>query len=113
MKDRSCLLGARAARGAPKPATRGRASIVPHYLRLVIQDCAQERIMNLDLTVIGNEAELAKLVHEKADSGACGADHFRQGLLADMGRDRLWGTFLSEICKKQEKAREPLLAGIE
>jgi hypothetical protein len=69
--------------------------------------------MNLDLTVIGNKAELAKLVHEKADSGACGADHFRQGLLADMGRDRLRRAFLSEICQEKEKAREPLLAGIE
>src|ERR1700758_160424 len=105
MKDRSCLLGARAARGAPKPATRGLASVVPHYLRFVIQDCVQERIMNLNLAVIGNEAELAKLVHKKADTGARGSDHFCQGLLADMGRDRLRGTFLAEICQKQEKAR--------
>jgi hypothetical protein len=27
--------------------------------------------MNLDLSVVRNEAELAKLVHEKADTGAC------------------------------------------
>jgi hypothetical protein len=39
--------------------------------------------MNLDLSVIGNEAELAKLVHEKADTGACRADHLRQRFLAD------------------------------
>ena len=69
--------------------------------------------MNLDLPVIGNEAELAKLVHEKADAGACCTDHLRQRLLADMCRDRLWSAFLSEICQKKEEAREPLLAGIE
>jgi hypothetical protein len=61
--------------------------------------------MNLDLALIGDEAELAKLVHEKADTGAGCADHFRQGLLADMGRDRLRGAFFSEICQKQEEAR--------
>jgi len=42
------------------------ASLVPLYLRLVIQDRVKERIVNLDLPVIGNEAELAKFVHEKA-----------------------------------------------
>jgi hypothetical protein len=47
------------------------ASLVPLYLRLVVQDRAQERIMNLDLSVVRNEAELAKPVHEKADTGAC------------------------------------------
>src|ERR1700757_289845 len=40
--ERSILPVGRASRAAPKPATRGRASVVPHYLRLVIQDCAQE-----------------------------------------------------------------------
>ena len=69
--------------------------------------------MNLDLPVIGNEAELAKLVHEKTDAGACCTDHLRQRLLADMCCDGLWGAFLSEICQKKEQAREPLFAGIE
>jgi hypothetical protein len=69
--------------------------------------------MNLDLSVVRDEGELAKLVHEKADTGACGADHFCQRFLADMCRDGLRVTFLSEVCQKKEKAREPLLAGIE
>ena len=69
--------------------------------------------MNLDLAVIANEAKLAKLIHEEADSRACGADHFCQGLLAHVGRDRLRRAFLSEICQKKEKARKTLLAGIE
>ena len=43
--------------------------------------------MNFDLPVIGYEAELAKLVHEKADTGAGCPDHLRQGLLADLFHD--------------------------
>jgi len=78
-----------------------------------MQDGVQERIVNLDLSVVGDEAKLAKFVHEEADAGACGADHFCQRFLADMCRDGLRGTFLSEICQKKEKTREPLLAGIE
>src|SRR6266852_4803382 len=69
--------------------------------------------MNLDFSVIGNEAELSKLVHEKADTGAGCPDHLCQGLLAHLCRDGLWGAILSEICQQQEKAREPLLARIE
>jgi hypothetical protein len=60
--------------------------------------------MNLDLSVLRDEAELAKLVHEKADTGACGADHFCQRFLADMCRDGLRGTILSEICQKERRA---------
>src|ERR1700730_4679848 len=85
-------------RSDPWPAD---ASLVPLYLRLVIQDRVQERIMDLDLAVIGNEAELAKFVHEKADAGACCTDHLRQRLLADMCCDRLWGAVLSEIVPEE------------
>src|ERR1700748_581121 len=72
------------------PAT----SFVSLYLRLVIQDRVQERTMNLDLSVIGNEAELAKLVHEKADTGAGCPDHFCERLLADLRLDGLRGAVL-------------------
>src|SRR6266481_5474866 len=94
-------------------SARSVASFVSANLRLVIQDRVQERIMNLDFSVIGNEAELSKLVHEKADAGAGCPDHLCQGLLAHLCRDGLWGAILSEICQQQEKAREPLLARIE
>ena len=69
--------------------------------------------MNLDLAVIANEAELAKLVHEKADARTRGANHFCKSLLADVGHDGLWSAFFGKIRQKQEKAREPLLARIE
>jgi hypothetical protein len=99
--------------GMPRRSFRAAASFVYLYLGLVIQDRIQERTMNLDLAIIGDKAELAKLVHEKADTGAGRPDHLCQRLLADLRRDGLRGAILSEICHKQEKTREPLLAGIE
>jgi hypothetical protein len=52
--------------------------------------------VNLDLAVIGNVAEFAKLFHEKADPGAGCPDHLRKRLLADLHRDRLRGAVLAE-----------------
>jgi hypothetical protein len=69
--------------------------------------------MNLDRSVIGNEAKFAEFIHEKADPGACCADHFRQRFLTNMRRDGLWAAFLSEIGQEQEKAREPFLTRIK
>src|ERR1700756_1102442 len=100
-------------RSQPRRVETCRALLVPFYLRLVVQDCVQERIMDLDRSVVGDEAELAELVHEKTDTRACRADHFRQFFLGDVRRDGLWGPFLSKFCEEKEKAREPFLAGIE
>lgn len=36
-------------------------------LRLVVQHCAQQRSMHLDLSVVADETQLAELVHEKTD----------------------------------------------
>src|ERR1700745_641977 len=69
--------------------------------------------MNLDLAVVADEAELAKFVHEKADTGAGRPDHLCERLLADLRRDRLRGAILSKMAQKKKKTREPLLAGIE
>jgi hypothetical protein len=38
--------------------------------------------------VVVDVAEIAKPIEEEADTGSGGADHFRQGLLADLGDDR-------------------------
>ena len=48
--------------------------------------------MNLDLSVVADEAELAEFVHEMADTGSGDADHLRQYFLTDWLRD----TFLAE-----------------
>src|SRR6476660_10031812 len=40
--------------------------------------------MNLDLSVVADEAKLAEFVHEMADTGSGGADHLRQCFLTDV-----------------------------
>ncbi len=69
--------------------------------------------MNLDLSVVGDETEFAKLVHEKADTGAGRPDHLGERFLTNLRRDGLWGAIFSEIGQKQQKTREPSLTGIE
>ncbi len=65
------------------------------------------------MPVVADEAQLAKLVHEMADSGSSGADHLRQRFLTDMRIDRLRAAFLAEIREQQEQPRKPPFARIE
>ena len=62
-----------------------------------MQDCTQQRIVNLDVPVVIDEAQLTKLVHEKADAGSRGADHLRQCFLTYIRTDRLRAACLPEI----------------
>src|ERR1035438_6100253 len=45
--------------------------------QLIEEEHIEQRLMHLDAAVVGDEAELAKAIHEKADTGPCGADHLR------------------------------------
>ena len=65
--------------------------------RLIVQNHIEQRLVNLDAAVVFNEAELAKAVHEEADAGSGGADHFRQGLLSDLGDQCFRFTRLAEF----------------
>jgi hypothetical protein len=78
-----------------------------------MQDRAQQRSVDLDVTVVIDEAKFAKLVHEKADTGSGGADHLCQSFLTNPQTDRLRAAFLSEISQQQQQARKPPLARIE
>ena len=49
-----------------------------------MQNGTQKRIVDLDMSVVADEAQLAKLVHEVADAGSRGADHLGQRLLTDV-----------------------------
>src|SRR6266498_4152646 len=66
-------------------------------LRLIVQDDAQQRAVDDHIAVVLDEAQLPKLVHEKADPRPRGADQVRQRLLADFRNDRLRPPFLAEI----------------
>src|ERR1700731_2844779 len=69
--------------------------------------------MNFDFSVVFDEAQFAKFVHEKAHARSGRADHLRQCPLAKRPGDRLWRAFLAEICKEEEKAGGAPFAGIE
>jgi hypothetical protein len=50
----------------------------------VVQNDVEQRLVNPDATVIFNKAELAKAIHEEADAGPGGSDHFCQSFLRDL-----------------------------
>ena len=64
-----------------------------------MQNRTQQRIVYLDMPVIADEAQLAKLVHEIADAGSCGPDHLSQCFLTNVRGDRLRAAFLAEVRK--------------
>src|SRR6185437_3447392 len=82
-------------------------------LRFFIQDRVQQRTMHLDLSVVADKSQLAKLVQEKARPGSSRSDHLRQGCLIDRSIDWRWLSTFSEIGQQKKKAREPFLARIE
>ena len=43
--------------------------IIPLYLGLFMQNGAQQRIMNLYLSIVADESKFAEFVHEGADAG--------------------------------------------
>jgi hypothetical protein len=54
------------------------------------------------MPVVADESKLAKFIHEEADAGSGGTDHFRQHFLADVWRDRRRaGFFLLNFAQKE------------
>jgi hypothetical protein len=49
------------------------------FRELIVQDDVEQRLVNADATVVFDEAEFAKAIHEEADPGAGGADHVGEG----------------------------------
>jgi hydroxyethylthiazole kinase-like uncharacterized protein yjeF len=83
------------------------------YLWSIVENGVQKRVVDLDLAVVTDEAELTEFVHEVAHAGSGGADHLRQCFLADLDLDRLQAAFLAEIRQQQQKPCQPLFARIE
>ena len=80
---------------------------------LLVQDNTQEGIVDVDLAVVLDEAQLPELVHEKIDPWACRADHLRQHFLRYFGKDLLRLARRAIAREKEESARQPLLAGVK
>ena len=48
----------------------------------------EQRLVDPDAAVVFDKAELAKSIHEEADAGPGGANHFRQRSLCDLRNQR-------------------------
>ena len=78
-----------------------------------MKDHIEQRLVNLDAPVVFDKAELAKTVHKKADAGASGSDHLRQGFLRDLGNVLFRFARLAEFRHQQEYSRQALFTGVE
>src|ERR1700730_5225129 len=66
-------------------------------VRFIMQNDIQQRAVDFQVAVVVNQAQLSKLVHEKAHARSRRTDHLRQCLLADLRHDWLGPTFLAKI----------------
>jgi hypothetical protein len=73
--------------------------------QLIVQDHIQQGLVNVDAAVVFDKPHLAKAIHEKADAGAGGADHLRQGFLGNLRNQRLWLARLAELGPELKKVR--------
>ncbi len=80
---------------------------------LVVQDDAEEGIVDVDLAVVLDEAQFAEFVHEKIDAGARCANHLRQHFLGNLGKHLLRLVLRAIAREQQQSARQPFLAGVE
>ena len=60
-----------------------------------------------------NKAQLSEPVHEEADPRSRGADHLRQGFLADLWDHGFRNAFLAEMSEQQKYPGQSLFAGIK
>src|SRR5712664_3267013 len=82
-------------------------------VKLVVEDYAQERIVDVDLAVVLDKAQFPEFVHEKIDAGPRCADHLRQHLLRYFGKHLLSLARRAIAREQQQGARQTLLAGVE
>jgi hypothetical protein len=69
--------------------------------------------VDLQLTVVANEAQLSEPVHEKAHPRAGSAHHLRQSLLTDFGDCDFGLSVFAEVSEQKKNASQSFLTGIE
>ena len=82
-------------------------------LRLVAQDCVQQRAVNFNCSIVADEAAFSKLIHKETYARPGRTDHFSQRPLTQNNRDRMCDPLFAEIREKQEKPCESSFARIE
>src|ERR1700723_2993520 len=60
--------------------------------RTIVQYHVQQRIMYPQFSVVIDEPQLTKLIHEKTHPRPSGSDHHGKSLLADFWYHRLWSS---------------------
>ena len=80
---------------------------------LVVEDDVEQGFVDADAAVVVDEAQFAEAVHEEADAGAGGADHFGEGFLGDSGDEGLLDAWLTEVGHEEEDSGEAFFAGVE
>ena len=82
--------------------------------KLILQDRAEEATMDCQpAAVVVDKAEFPEPIHEVTDPGPGGADHFRQGLLIDVGNHRIELPVGAIMIQRQQDPGQALLAEIE
>ena len=80
---------------------------------LLVQDNTQERIVDVDLAVVLNEAPFPEFVHEQIDPRPSCANHLREHLLRYFGKHLLSRALRAIVRRQQQSARQPFLSGVE
>src|ERR1700691_2501463 len=80
---------------------------------LVVQDNAQEGIVDVDLAVVFDESQFLEFVHEQIDSGSRRTNDLRQHLLRYFGKRFLRLSGRTVAREQQQSAREALLGRVE
>src|SRR5579883_405302 len=79
--------------------------------------CPQQEIAecltHMQRAVVFDEALLPEPIHEKADSGACGANHLSQRALIDVDDTGRTPGAVMRIIQAQESTGQPPLAGVQ
>src|SRR5439155_9526664 len=79
----------------------------------IMQDDVEQRGMNLQFSVVLDEAKFPKFIHKKADPGTSSTDHLSQHLLRNIGDHSFRFAFLAEIGQQQKNSGQSFFAGIE
>src|ERR1035438_443027 len=91
------LMGVAGWVAASAPSARQRPRRCAPGAPLFLQKDIEEGVVDANLAVVFDEAELAEAIHEKAHPGAGGADHLSQQFLADLGDHGFGFALLAEL----------------
>jgi hypothetical protein len=78
-----------------------------------VQDDSEEGIVDVDFSVVLDETQFSKFVHEEIDAGPRSANHLREHLLRHLG-EHLFRLVACAVASEQEQSTgQPFFAGVE